>query len=151
MPWAVHPVGMTKMRDPERRNTQSMFGHMKAQPVIRVTTTVTAEAVEALIAATENAQAARWIEFPAAILLFVVVPGDAQSGAFYVFDRRGNTWLWLDFEDDQYGGYNASDFDLLVNEYDFLSLVERPGLLRAEAGWLLEPRKPAEMAGSLCK
>lgn len=129
-----------------------MFGHMKAQPIIRVTpTTVIGEAVDALIAATEKAQVVRWIEFPAALLLFVVVPGDSQSGAFYVFDRRANTWLWLDFEDDQYGGYSASDFDLLVNEYDFLSLVERPGLLRAEAGWLLEPRKPAEMAGSLCK
>ena len=129
-----------------------MFGHMKAQPIIRVKpTTVIGEAVDALIAATDKAQVVRWIEFPAAVLLFLVVPGDSQSGAFYVFDRRGNTWLWLDFEDDQYGGYSASDFDMLVNEYDFLSLVERPGLLRAEAGWLLEPRKAAEMAGSLCK
>ena len=125
-----------------------MFGHMKAQPIISVRpTTVTGEAVDALVAATEKAQVVRWIEFPTAVLLFLVVPGDSQSGAFYVFDRRASTWLWLDFEDDRYGGYATSDFDLLVSEYDFLSLVERPGLLRAEAGWLLEPRKPAEMAG----
>jgi len=45
----------------------------------------------------------------------------------------------------------VSDFDILVHEYDFLSLVERPGLLRAGAGWLLEPRKPAEMAVQHCK
>jgi hypothetical protein len=128
-----------------------MFGHMKAQPIIRVTpTTVTGEAVDALIAATEKAQVVRWIEFPAAVLLFVVVPGDAHSGALYVFDRRTNTWLWLDFEDDQFGGYSTSDFDLLINEYDFLSLVERPALLRADCGWLLEPGKPAEMAAP-CK
>ena len=127
-----------------------MFGHMKTQPIIRVTpTTRIGEAVDALITATDKAQAVRWIEFPAAILLFVVVPGDSQSGTFYVLDRRSNTWLWLDFEDDHYGGYSTSDFDLLVDEYDFLSLVERPGLLNAAAGWLLEPRKPAEMAGSL--
>jgi hypothetical protein len=126
-----------------------MFGHMKAQPIIRVATTVTCDAVEALIAATENAQAVRWIEFPAALLLFVVVPGDCESGALYVFDRRTNTWLWLDFDDGQYGGYSTGDFDLLVKEYDLLTLVERPGLLRADAGWLLEPGKPAEMAGSL--
>ena len=127
-----------------------MFGHMKTQPIIRVTpTTLLGEAVDALITITDKAQVVRWIEFPAAILLFVVVPGDSQSGAFYVLDRRSNTWLWLDFEDDHYGGYSTSDFDLLVDEYDFLSLVERPGLLNADAGWLLEPRKPAEMASSL--
>jgi hypothetical protein len=126
-----------------------MFGHMKTQPIIRVTpTTRIGEAVDALITATDKDQVVRWIEFPAAILLFVVVPGDSQSGAFYVLDRRSNTWLWLDFEDEHYGGYSTSDFDLLVGEYDFLSLVERPGLLNADAGWLLEPRKPAEMASS---
>ena len=124
-----------------------MFGHMKAQPIIKVNpSTVTGEAIDALIAATEKAQVVRWIEFPTAVLLFLVVPGDSQSGAFYVFDRRASTWLWLDFEDDQYGGYTASDFDLLVREYDFLSLVERPGLLRADSGWLLEPGKQSEMA-----
>jgi len=101
-----------------------MFGHMKTQPIIRVTpTTRISEAVDALITATDKAQVVRWIEFPAAILLFVVVPRDSQSGAFYVLDRRSNTWLWLDFEDDHYGGYSTSDFDLLVDEYDFLSLV----------------------------
>ncbi len=124
-----------------------MFGHMKAQPIIRVTpSTLVGEAVDALITATDKAQPVRWIEFPAAVLLFVIVPGDSQSGAFYVLDRRSDTWLWLDFEDDQYGGYSTSDFDLLVHEYDFLSLVERPALLRADAGWLLEPHKPVEMA-----
>jgi hypothetical protein len=128
-----------------------MFGHMKTQPIVRVPpTALVGEAVDALITATDKAHAVRWIEFPSAILLFVVVPGDTRSGAFYVFDRRANTWLWLDFEDDQYGGYTTNDFDLLVNEYDFLSLVERPGLLKATPGWLLEPRKPAEMAAP-CK
>ena len=127
-----------------------MFGHMKAQPIIRVMPTgIIGEAVDSLIAATEKAQVVRWIEFPAALLLFVVVPGDSQSGAFYVFDRRTNTWFWLDFEDDKYGGYSTNDFDLLVDEYDFLSLVERPGLLKADAGWRLEPSKPAEMAGGI--
>jgi hypothetical protein len=128
-----------------------MFGHMKAEAILRVRPTPSIdEAVNALIAATEQAQIVRWIEFPVAILLFVVVPGDTRSGALYVFDRRTNTWLWLDFDDDQYGGYTTSDFDLLVNEYDFLSLVERPGLLKAPPGWLLEPQKRAEMAAP-CK
>jgi hypothetical protein len=129
-----------------------MFGHMKAEPILNVMSKCSVEeAVTSLIEATEGAQAVRWLEFPTAVLLLSTITGDSQSGAFYVLDRRSNTWLWLDFEDDQYGGYSTSDFDLLLHEYDFLSLVERPALLRADTGWLLEPHKPAEMAGRACR
>jgi hypothetical protein len=69
----------------------------------------------------------------------------AESGAFSVLDRRAGTWLWIDFEDAKYGGHTIADFDLIVREYNSLSLVERPGLLRADAGRLLEAGKPAEM------
>ena len=110
-----------------------MFGHMKTQPILTVATASTDPAIAALLAITENAQPVRWIEFPTSILLLVSIQGDEESGAFYLFDRRTSTWFWI-------------DFDVLVREYDFLSLVERPGLLRAAPGWLLEPRKPAEMA-----
>jgi len=123
-----------------------MFGHMKAQPILTVGKSSVQEAVAALLSNTENARPVRWIEFPTAILLLLTVPGDADSGALYVFDRNTRTWLWVDFEDEQFGGYSVSDFDLLVHEYDFLTLVERPGLLRASSGWVLEPGKPAEMA-----
>jgi len=126
-----------------------MFGHMKAQPMLAIGTSSIDAAVAALLAITDDAHPVRWIEFRSAILLFVTVQGDSESGAFYVLDRRTGTWLWIDFDDQQYGGYSTSDFDLLVHEYDFLSLVERPGLLRATPGWLLEPRKSAEMAGCL--
>jgi hypothetical protein len=126
-----------------------MFGQMKAQPILAVETSSIDPAVAALLAITENAQPVRWIEFPASVLLFVSVQDDPESGAFYVFDRRTSTWFWIDFEDQQYGGYSVSDFDLLIHEYDFLSLVERPGLLTATPGWLLEPGKPAEMAAPL--
>ena len=125
-----------------------MFGHMKAEPILTVKPTCPAEeAVITLIKATDEAQAVRWIEFPAAVLVFVIVTGDPQSGAFYVLDRKSGTWLWVDFEDQQYGGYSAGDFEALVRDYDFLSLVERPGLLRGGLGWLLQPGKPAEMVG----
>ena len=127
-----------------------MFGHMKAQPILAVASSPIEPAVAALLAATENAQPARWIEFPASILLFATVPVDPDSGAIYVLDRKTGSWSWVDFEDQEYGGYSTSDFDLLVHEYDFLSLVERPALLQASLGWLLEPGKPAEMAAP-CK
>jgi hypothetical protein len=125
-----------------------MFGHMKAETILRVRPACTVEeAVVALIKATDETQAVRWIEFPAAVLVFVIVTGDQQSGAFYVLDRKTGTWLWVDFEDQQYGGYSIGDFEALVREHDFLSLVERPGLLRSGPGWLLRPGKAAEMFG----
>lgn len=123
-----------------------MFGHMKAQPILTLENSSPDPAIDALVAITENAQPVRWIEFPASILLFVSVQEDPESGALYVFDRRIRTWFWIDFDDLQYGGYSLSDIDLLIHKYDVLSLVERPGLLRATPGWILEPGKPAEMA-----
>jgi hypothetical protein len=74
---------------------------MKAEPILNVIPTCSVEeAVRSLIEATEGAQAARWLEFPTAVLLLLTITGDSQSRAFYVLDRRSNTWLWFDFEDD---------------------------------------------------
>jgi hypothetical protein len=127
-----------------------MFGHMKAEAILTLRPASSLEeAVRILIRATDGAQPVRWLEFPAAALLFLTIAGDSESGAFYVLDRKTGTWFWVDFEDEEYGGYCVGDFDILAHEYNFLSLVERPGLLGAEAGWLLEPRKPAKMADSL--
>jgi hypothetical protein len=135
-----------------QKGKRTMFGHMRAEPILRVKPACPAgEAVITLTKATDGTQALRWIEFPAAVLLFVIVAGDPQSGAVYVLERKTGTWLWVDFEDEQYGGYSISDFDLLVQEYDFLSLVERPALLRIKSGWDLERGKPAEMAGGASK
>lgn len=127
-----------------------MFGQMKAHPLLRIDTKSADQEIGALLKLTENAEPVRWIEFPNSILVLVTVPGEPDSGALYVLDRRTGTWFWLDFEDEQYSGYSIDDFDLLVHEYDFLSLVERPGLLRVKQGWLLEPGRPAEMAAP-CK
>jgi len=125
-----------------------MFGHMKAQPILAAGTSSIDPAVTALLAITENAQLVRWIEFPASVLLLISVQGDPESGAFCVLDRRTATWFWIDFDDQQYGGYSEGDFDMLVQEYYILSLIERPGLLKAAPGWMLEPGKPAEMASA---
>jgi len=126
-----------------------MFGHMRAQPILALENSSPDRVIAALLAITESAQPVRWIEFPASILLFVSVQGDPESGAFYVFDRKTSTWFWIDFDDLQYGGYSLRDFDLLIREYDILSLIERPGLLRATPGWILEPGRPAEMASAI--
>jgi hypothetical protein len=69
-------------------------------------------------------------EFPHSVLLFPLVPGDPESGAVYILDRKTGTWDSVDFDDKQYGGYSVSQLEQLLKECHFLDLAERPGLWR---------------------
>jgi hypothetical protein len=117
-----------------------MFGKMRIDPLLEVgpKTDVTI-AVGALLALTENTKISRWIQFPAAVFLFLTVEGDPNSGAFYLLDRKSATWYSIDFEDEQFGGYSVQHCDELVRDCEFLALVERPGLLRSGLNWVLAP------------
>jgi len=122
-----------------------MFGRMMVSPVVQVSPDPNLEtAVAALVEATDTAEIVRWIEFPASVLLFMLVPGDPESGALYVLDRKRGTWYFVDFDDEQYGGYSVAQLEMLLNECHFLALVERPGLLRTGLPWVLEPGKAPE-------
>lgn len=122
-----------------------MFGRMMVEPVVQVNPDPNLEtAVAALREATEMAEIVRWIEFPASVLLFLLVPGDPESGALYVLDRKKGTWYAVDFEDEQYGGYSVAQLEMLLNECHFLGLVERPGLLRTGLRWVVLQGQPPE-------
>ena len=95
-------------------------------------------AVAKLLDVTEHPAIARWVQFPKALLLFLLVPGDPESGAFYVYDRRSRVWFWVDFDDEKFGGYNLSDFDRLVRDCRFLDLVERPQVIAGRIPWVLQ-------------
>jgi len=124
-----------------------MFGRMMVEPVVQVDPGVDLQtAVAALIKVTENVEIVRWIELPASVLLFLLVPGDPESGAFYVLDRKKGTWYALDFEDEQFGGYSVSQLEELLKDCKFLDLIERPGLWRAGLPWVVVPGKPPEAA-----
>ena len=117
-----------------------MFGQMMISPTLQVRPdTDLPTAVAALLQATDQPEIVRWIEFPASVLLFLLVPGDPESGALYVLDRKKGTWYAVDFEDEQYGGYSAAQLEMLLNECNFLDLVERPGLLRTGLRWVVLP------------
>jgi hypothetical protein len=59
-----------------------MFGRMMVMPVLEVGRDVDLEAaITSLLRAAEQAEIVRWIEFPTSVLLFLLVPGDAVSGA----------------------------------------------------------------------
>ena len=70
-------------------------------------------AITSLLRAAEQAEIVRWIEFPASVLLFLLVPGDAESGAVYIRDRKKRTWYSVDFDDEQFGGYSVSQLELI--------------------------------------
>jgi hypothetical protein len=124
-----------------------MFNRLKAHPVFTTRHGLSVEdAVRDFITASDGAQAVRWLQFSSAVLLCMTASNDPSSGAFFVLDRKRGVWLWIYFEEDPYQSYSGSDFDRLIRDYDFLSLVERPALLSAGPGWTLESGKPAEMA-----
>jgi len=107
------------------------------------------EAVARLLEVTEHPKVEKWVQFPKALLLFLVVTGDSESGAFYVYNRRSRVWYWVDFDDEKFGGYSVGDFERLVRECRFLDIVERPDLLTADDGWIVQPGlRPRRSDGS---
>jgi hypothetical protein len=122
-----------------------MFGKMNVIPIVDLgdapedVSGSLDTAVAKLLDVTEHPAIQKWVQFPQALLVFLVVPGDAESGAFYVYDRRSRIWFWVDFEDENFGGYSVSDFDRLVRECKFLDLVEHPHLLRRRGRWMIQP------------
>jgi len=132
-----------------------MFGEMNVVPVVDLRHAPAEEgssveaAVTRLLAATEHPTIAKWVQFPRALFLFLVIPGDPESGAFYVYDRVSKIWLWLDFEDDKFGGYTVNDFERLVRECRFLDLVERPQLLPCGKRWMIRPGFRPQLANEL--
>ncbi len=48
-------------------------------------------AITSLLRAAEQAEIVRWVEFSASVLLFLLLPGDPESGADYVLDRKKGT------------------------------------------------------------
>jgi len=121
-----------------------MFGKMNVIPIVDLRHTPEEVggsvdgAVARLLDVTEHPTIAKWVQFPKALFVFLVVPADPESGAFYVYDRRARIWFWVDFDDENFGGYTVSDFDRLVRECRFLDIVERPQLLPSQECWVLQ-------------
>ncbi|MGB8770213.1 MAG: hypothetical protein WCC92_11385 [Candidatus Korobacteraceae bacterium] len=124
-----------------------MFGRMMIEPLVQVDPGADLQsAMAALVKVTETVAIVRWIEFPASVLLFLLVPGDPDSGAVYVLDRKNGTWYAVDFEDEQFGGYSVTQLEMLLKDCNFLDLVERPGLWRAGLQWVVLPGMRPEAA-----
>jgi site-specific recombinase XerC len=60
------------------------FGKIMATSLIEVCKDETLDsAVAKLMVITDGAEITRWVQFPRGLLLFVVVPGDPESGALH--------------------------------------------------------------------
>jgi hypothetical protein len=122
-----------------------MFGRMNVVPMLDLrnapndVASCSDGAVAQLLEVTDHPKIEKWVQFPKALFVFVVVPDDLESGAFYVYDRRSKIWFWVDFEDDKFGGYAVSDFDRLLRECRFLDIVEHPDLLVGKNRWIITP------------
>ena len=124
-----------------------MFGQMMIEPVVHVDPEADLQsAIGVLVKVTETVEIVRWIELPASVLLFLLVPGDPDSGAVYVLDRKKGTWYAVDFEDEQFGGYSVSQLETLLKDCNFLDLIERPGLWRSGLRWMVLPGMRPETA-----
>ena len=76
---------------------------------------------------------AHWVEYAKGVLLFIMVPGDKRSGAFYIYDRkRGRFWL-LDLRDGVFGGYSRREIRRKIREFRLLAFAENPARLSASA------------------
>jgi len=122
-----------------------MFGRMNVitVPDLRNAPVEVASCSERVVArlldVTDDPKIENWVQFPKDLFVFLVVPGNLESGAFYVYERRARVWYWVDFDNEKFGGYTVSDFDRLVRECRFLDLVEQPRLLTGQAPWIVTP------------
>ena len=122
-----------------------MFGKMNVIPVVDLrnppdnAVRCSDGAVKRLLDVTEHPKIEKWVQFPKALFVFLIVPGDPESGAFYIYDRLARIWFWVDFDDEKFGGYTVSDFDRLVRECHFLDVVEYPHLLAGKNQWIVQP------------
>jgi hypothetical protein len=126
-----------------------MFGKMQVTPLFRPSKTQTLdEAVTKLLEFADYPKVLRWFQFPTALVVFLAHDNALDCGAIYVYDREQCVWLWIDFDDSNYGGYSSSEFDVLINQCHFLRLVESPDLLSPSAQWFVTPgQRPQVLAG----
>ena len=127
-----------------------MFGQMHVTRIFQLSKLATVdEAVAKLLQFADCPNIVRWFQFPRALVVFVAHDDAPDCGAVYVYDRKHCTWLWVDFEDRNYGGYSSSEFDLLVDYCHFFGLVESPGLLDSPVQWLVTPGQRPTVLGRL--
>ena len=87
---------------------------------------------KAIIGFAEKAEGklSRWLDFAKGALLFVTVPNDPESGAFYIYDRTRAVFYSLALPvEGRFGGFREDEFDRLTQAFDLVALARNPRLL----------------------
>jgi len=127
-----------------------MFGELKVNQVLSLTTMETPDQAAAeLLEFAEYPQIFRWYQFPTALVILVAHADCLDCGTVYVYDRKKCVWLWVDFNDQNYGGYSPSEFDVLIEQCHFFQLAESPALLTSPVQWLVTAGQSPEVLGRL--
>jgi len=135
---------------PPPRGGNKMFGKMHVTEMVPLSKSETVdEAVAKLLEFAEHPEIFRWFQFPSALLVFLAHADSPDSGAVYVYDRKRCVWLWVDFNDQNYGGYSPSEFDVLIEQCHFFQLAESPALLTSPVQWLVTAGQSPEVLGRL--
>ena len=79
-----------------------------------------------------EAKLSRWLDFAKGALLFLTVPGDPESGWFYIYDRGRSAFYSLALPvNGHFGGFREDEFDNLAEAFDLVDLARNPRALRA--------------------
>ena len=77
-------------------------------------------------------QIKKWIDYAKGVLLFVMVPGDPESGMFYIYDRAEQTFWMIDLAGtSRFGGYRLDEFEPLAQLHGLKALAQNPERLLA--------------------
>ena len=127
-----------------------MFGQVRITQILQLSKPATTdEAVANLLQFADYPNIVRWFQFPTALVVLLAHDDAPGCGAVYVYDRKRSVWLWVDFDDQNYGGYSPAQFDVLINQCCFLGLVESPGLLESAVQWLVRPGQRPTVLGTV--
>ena len=78
-----------------------------------------------------DARLVRLLDFTKGALLFLMVPGDDESGTFYIYDRDRSSFYSLSLPIEQcYGGFREDEFDSLTKAFELVALALNPRALR---------------------
>ena len=79
-----------------------------------------------------EARLVRCLDFAKGALLFLMVPGDSESGTFYIYDRDRSSFYPLSLPiERRYGGFREDEFESLTKAFDLVALARNPRVLRA--------------------
>ena len=74
--------------------------------------------------------ATRWIQMPRGIVVLLMVPDTPASGAIYIYDRVGQQFYLVSFDQGSDDTLTIREFEDLLGEYRLLDCVSNPSLFR---------------------